>query len=127
MKLRTCLLLIVISLCVACKKDATNPTTALSGKWNNVGQYISAGGPEYFQPSATVGTTTFSNNGTLQSSIFTKYNKYIVTDASTVALMGNSGLQENYTYTIKGDTLLMSSKLNLCIEGCAIVLVNAKP
>jgi len=119
--------MMMVSLCIGCKKDAARPATALSGKWNYVGQYMSAGGPEFFQPSATGGTTTFSNDGTLQSSIFTKYNKYNVTDASTVSLMGDNSLQENYSYTIKGDTLLMSSKVNLCIEGCAIVLVNAKP
>ena len=48
-------LLTILSLAIiiqfsACKKDDTEATTGLTGKWTMIGNYISAGGPQYYVP-----------------------------------------------------------------------------
>jgi hypothetical protein len=122
-QLKTCLLLILTTLSVACKKD-DNKNSALTGTWYLYGSYQSPGGPIMFTGASVTQTTEFFSNGTIVSNTFPGFEKYTVQDGSTLILKGTNVTEEHERYTIKGDTLSMSSEDHMCIEGCALVFIK---
>jgi len=128
------LFFVVILLTAACVKGTTNvkprvnvtATATLPGKWKVVGNMISSGGPMYFVAASGTDYVSFNTDGTLVGSAFPDYKLYTIKDTVTLKMTSaDETTYENYFYKIKHDTLTLGlAGPNICIEGCAVVLVK---
>jgi hypothetical protein len=130
------LFFVVILLVAACVKEkaAVKPkvkvtataTATLPGKWKVVGNMISSGGPMYFVAASATDYVSFNTDGTLVGSAFPDYKLYTVKDTITLKMTSaDESTYENYFYKIKHDTLTLGlAGPNICIEGCAVILVK---
>lgn len=133
MKKLTALLTIAIAvqLC-SCKKNDHLVTThikkvnvSLYGDWKFIGNYLSAGGPQYFVPAATQTQATFNTDGSLSGTSFPNFDHYTLIDSVTIKLTGTGTDYGTFIYKINEDTLKMSPIApSMCIEGCSVVFVK---
>lgn len=133
MKKLTALLIIAIAVQLyACKKNENPVTThikkvnaSLYGDWKFIGNYLSAGGPQYFVPAVTQTKTTFNTDGSLTGTSFPGFDHYTLIDSITIKLTGTGTDYGTFLYKINEDTLKMSPIApNRCIEGCSVVFVK---
>lgn len=118
----TCMLLLLN----ACKKDKSDRNTLVNGKWMQIGNYISNGGPlDYVAAKGTPKYAEF-NAGVVSGTAFPDYKQYTVKDNATITLTSADKTKyENYQYKLREDTLTMSPiGPEVCMEGCAVVFVK---
>jgi len=129
------LFFVVILFAAACVKEKASvkpkvvnvtATATLPGKWKVVGNMISSGGPMYFVAASGTDYVSFNTDGTLVGSAFPDYKLYTIKDTVTLKMTSvDETTYENYFYKIKHDTLTLGlAGPNICIEGCAVVLVK---
>jgi hypothetical protein len=115
-----------------CHKDsitvipATKATATLPGKWKVIGNMLSSGGPMYFVAASGTDYVAFNTDGTLGGTAFSNYKYFTVKDTVTIHMASaDKATYEDYYYAIKHDTLTLDlAGPNICIEGCAVVLVK---
>lgn len=99
----------------------------LTGKWKLAGSMVSAGGPMYYVPAANKNSyIQFNADYTLVGNVFADYNYFKIKDSVTVTLTkADKTSFENYRYSFRNDTLVMSPSGPLfCIEGCSDLFVR---
>ena len=116
----------------ACHKDsstvipASKTKATLPGTWKVIGSMLSAGGPQYFVPDNNKDYATFNADGTIGGTAFSGYKYFTIKDTVTIHMTSaDQSTYEDYYYAIKHDTLTLDlAGPNICIEGCAVVLVK---
>lgn len=126
-------LIVIAAGFIACKKEQgtpkkqqtpTGPKTLL-GNWKHIGNMISIGGPMYFVPTNDNNNVEFTTNNTMAGSAFPGYIYYTIQDSTTLRLTKQDNqTYEDYFFKLNEDTLTMSDKTHICIEGCAIKFVR---
>ena len=115
-------ILIIAVLAASCRKTGVSvDASKLQGKWKLTEDFISDGSPGQWQPVAqkqNYDYVQFDANGHLESTVYTTYQNYAVTDSVTLTFSKTDTL-EHYRYTLQGETLTLSpSGPMICIEGC---------
>lgn len=132
-KLLPLFVITIMVLASACYKAGSgygpnNGKHALIGKWRVTANLIGIGGPGTWTNvpfKADYDYAQFKDNLTIGGTAFPDYLTYVFKDSVTVTMTkADRSSYENYRYTIKGDTLVMSPAGPLyCIEGCAVKFV----
>ena len=125
--LLTILSLAIIIHLTACKKDNSETITSLTGKWIMIGNYISAGGPQYYVPVNDYSSyVIFNTDGSVGGTAFGTFTQYSLKDSVTIYMVtADKSKYENYRYRIRHDTLTMSpAGPTFCIEGCSTLFIK---
>lgn len=132
MKTLNFILLIVTGLLfVTCKKDSHTANVTLTGKWKLTESLLDPGdGSGKWQPvpsSAVSVYVQFDNDGKLEGTAFPGYVSYVVKDSVTLTFTSKDNVLQNYRYSIKIDTIVMSPDGPIrCYEACGAKYVKVK-
>ncbi len=126
--IRTAFVLIAVILS-ACKKE--NSGSGLTGKWQLTATLIDPGdGSGTWMPaSQEIGAryVKFDTNGTLEGTAFSEYVTYKLKGSDTVTFAAKDNTIQNYRYSIKSDTMVMSPAGPIaCYEPCGIKFAKVR-
>jgi len=125
------LLALTALLFVTCKKDGDTANATLTGKWKLTESLLDQGdGSGKCQPvpaSAASVYVQFDTDGKLQGTAFPGYVSYVVKDSVTLTFTSKDNVLQNYRYSIKIDTIVMSPDGPIrCYEACGAKYVKVK-
>jgi len=121
------LILIVLA---ACKKEDSG--SSIIGKWRLTANLADPGnGSGKWMPVEKKGFyfdyVKFDNNGLLESTIFADYITYKLKGSDTVTFTTKDNTIQNYHYSIKSDTMVMSPAGPIrCIEACGMKFARVR-
>jgi hypothetical protein len=117
---------------ITCKKDNSGGNdNTLTGKWkltetlddpgNGSGKWMAV--PQ----KANYDYVTFNSSGKLGGTVFSTDVTYALKDSITLTFTSKDGVLQNYRYSIKNGTLVMSpAGPIMCIEGCGIKFIKVR-